>query len=117
TDASASKPSDSFPGLLAMTTGGTPNSTGVWYDNSYDRALSPPGSRCATTGTQVLYDEGVDKNSAALDAGGGIDPALLPLDPARGCTPVFPHSYLRTNTIFEVIKQHGRRTAWSDKHP
>ena len=40
--ASTSKPSDSFPGLLAEITGGSPRSTGVFYDVSYDRALSPP---------------------------------------------------------------------------
>src|SRR5262249_11793317 len=39
--ASASKPSDSFPGILAMATGGSPRSTGVYYDVSYDRRLSP----------------------------------------------------------------------------
>ena len=44
--ASTSIPSDSFPGLLAMLTGGTPKSTGVFYDNSYDRSLYPPGSAC-----------------------------------------------------------------------
>src|SRR5262249_53979261 len=31
--------------------------------------------------------------------------------------PVFPHSYLRVNTIFEVIKRSGGYTAWTDKHP
>jgi hypothetical protein len=45
-NASGSRPSDSFPGLLAMVTGGSPNSTGVFYDRSYDRKLSPPGSQC-----------------------------------------------------------------------
>ena len=40
--ASSSKPSDSFPGLLALVTGGSPRSTGVFYDVSYDRSLSPP---------------------------------------------------------------------------
>src|SRR5215472_16991618 len=34
TDASTSKPSDSFPGLLSMVTGGSPRSTGVFYDDS-----------------------------------------------------------------------------------
>lgn len=45
TGVAATMPSDSFPGLLAMITGGTPRSTGVYYDDSYDRSLSPPGSR------------------------------------------------------------------------
>jgi len=116
THASAAKPSDSYPGLLAIVTGGSPRSTGVFYDDSYDRALSPPGSACATVGTEVVYDESIDLNSNALDGGGGIDPNALPLDPRRGCTPVYPHQFLRVNTIFEVIKAAGLRTAWSDKH-
>src|ERR1700757_3118804 len=116
TNASSSRPSDSFPGLLALVTGGSTISTGVWYDDSYDRTLSPPGSNCATIGTEVLYDESIDKNKDAIDGGGGIDTSKLPLDPNNGCQPVFPHSYLRVNTIFEVIKGAGHRTAWSDKH-
>src|SRR5499427_9539034 len=117
TNASASKPSDSFPGLLSMVTGGSPRSTGVFYDDSYDRTLSAPGSNCSVKGTEVVYDESIDKNLNALDAGGGIDPTALPLDGSKGCTPVYPHSFLRVNTIFEVAQQAGLYTAWSDKHP
>src|SRR5690349_6912997 len=28
-----------------------------------------------------------------------------------------PHQYLRVNTVFEVVRSHGGRTAWTDKHP
>jgi hypothetical protein len=115
-NASASKPSDSFPGLLAQVTGATPRTTGVYYDDSYDRRLSAPGSNCSTVGTEVVYDESIDKNSNVFDGGGGIDPAALPRDPAHGCTPVYPHQFLRANTIFEVAKGAHLRTAWSDKH-
>lgn len=45
-----------------------------------------------------------------------IDPAALPVDPAS-CLPVYPHSYLKVNTVFEVARAAGLRTAWSDKHP
>lgn len=38
-----------------------------------------------------------------LDAGGGIDPKKLPLDPANGCKPVYPHQYSKLNNIFEVL--------------
>ncbi|HEX6556818.1 MAG TPA: alkaline phosphatase family protein [Ktedonobacteraceae bacterium] len=117
TNATTSRPSDSFPGILSMTTGGTPRSTGVFYDASYDRKLSPPGSNCATVGTPVFYDESIDFDSTKIDGGGGINPAALPLDPSKGCTPVYPHSFLRVNTIFEVAREAGLRTAWSDKHP
>jgi len=116
-NASTSRPSDSFPGLLSMVTGGTPRSTGVFYDDSYDRTLSPPGSNCSTVGTEIVYDESIDFDSTKIDGGGGINPANLPLDPSKGCTPVYPHRFLRVNTIFEVIKAAGMRTAWSDKHP
>ena len=112
---STAKPSDSWPGLLAMVTGGSPKSTGILYEVSYDRSLSAPGSNCSTTGTVVDYSEFVDVDQTRIDGGGGINPNNLPRDPAHGCTPVYPHSYLRTNTIFEVIKASGRRTAWSDK--
>src|SRR5215470_15900752 len=115
TNASTSKPSDSFPGLLSMVTGGSPRSTGVFYDDSYDRNLSPPGSNCSTKGTEVLYDETIDFDPTNLDGGGGIDPAKLPLDPGNGCKPVYPHSFLRVNTIFEIARAQGLQTAWADK--
>jgi Type I phosphodiesterase / nucleotide pyrophosphatase len=118
TNATASKPSDSFLGLLAQITGGSPKATGVYYDNSYDRELFAPGSACAgAKGTEVVYDESIDCNSNALDAGGGIDPAALPLQKKNGiCAPVYPHQFLRVNTIFEVAKAAGMLTAWADKH-
>src|SRR5215470_17665362 len=128
-NASTSKPSDSIPGMLALATGGTPKSTGVYYDDSYDRRLAPPVGTAFSSvsgdctsgvfpGTEVVYDETIDKDLTRLDAGGGIDPNALPRDPGNGCAPVYPHQFLRVNTIFEVIKHSGLgRTAWSDKHP
>src|SRR5438105_11516666 len=116
TNARSSLPSNSWPGLLAMVTGGSPLSTGVMFENSYDRSLSPPGSKCATIGTAVVYDSSIDNNPNALDAG-GINPQTLPLNPARGCTPVYPHDYVRVNNIFEVIKQAGGAIACSENHP
>ena len=116
TNAYSSFPSNSWPGLTALITGGTSVSTGVLFENNYDRSLSPPGSDCSTRGTEVVYDGSIDIDNKRLDGGGGIDPAKLPRDPARGCKPVYPHEFLRTNTIFEVIREAGGRTAWSDKH-
>ena len=46
TNAAATRPSDSFPGTLAMVTGGTPRSTGVYYDDGYDRSLVPATGTC-----------------------------------------------------------------------
>ena len=115
TEAHTVSPADSFPGLLALVTGGTPAATGVYYDVTYDRRLSPPGSDCRRFGTAVVYDESVDRPGTA--AGEPVlDAARLPLDP-QGCKPVYPHSYLRVNTVFEAIRQAGGYTAWIDKHP
>ena len=117
-DASTPWPSDSFPGLLAMVTGGTPEVTGVFYDDSYDRRLSPPGSTCTRRGTAVVYNERIDTSLLAAHAGMiRIDPGKLPLDPEHRCSPVYPHQYLRVNTVFNVVTAMGGATAWADKHP
>jgi hypothetical protein len=132
-------PSDSFPGMVALATGGNPSSTGVYYDDTFNHTVlpagtTPAGCATATPGAEVTYFEALDKNPLALDAGQGlpdlpggilamtgdpdqvIDPAQLPVDPVS-CRPIYPHSYLRVNTVFEVARAAGLRTAWSDKHP
>ena len=45
-NAYTSAPSDSFPGTLNQFTGASPRTTGVWYDDAYDRSLYAPGSMC-----------------------------------------------------------------------
>lgn len=45
--ASTSRPSDSFPGLTAIVSGGTPRTEGVYYDVAYDRSLDAPAKRLA----------------------------------------------------------------------
>ena len=116
TDAHQITPTDSFPGMAALATGGSPKTTGLWYDVTYDRALLPAGGASSKPGAVVTYteDTNIDKNS--VNAGGGIDVAKLPVNPSTK-QPVWPHSYLRVNTIFEVVKAAGLRTAWADKHP
>ena len=44
-----------------------------------------------------------------------LDPAALPVNPTT-CLPEYPHDYLRVNTVFNVVRAHHLRTAWSDKH-
>jgi Type I phosphodiesterase / nucleotide pyrophosphatase len=113
--------SDSFPGLLALVTGGSPVSHGVFYDVSYDRTLFDPSNTfCGgAPGNIIVFDESIDKYTSANVSLDVIDPAKLPrgLNQHGQCVPVFPHSALKTNTIFEVIKARGGRTAWADKHP
>jgi Type I phosphodiesterase / nucleotide pyrophosphatase len=130
-------PSDSFPGMTAQVTGGNPRTTGVYYDDSYSHAVLPAGTTSChgqPTGGEVIYDSPDDKNASALDAGQGLsglpgsileltahphsllNPAALPVNPLT-CKPIYPHEYLKVNTVFEVAHNHGLRTAWSDKHP
>jgi hypothetical protein len=137
TQARTPLPSDSFPGMVAQVTGGDPRTTGVYYDDSFNHRLLPPGTtKCVgvAPGTEVNYTESLDKNTDSIDAGQGLpglpggvlamtgkpqtllDPAKLPVDPTT-CKPVYPHQYLKVNTVFEVARKHGLRTAWSDKHP
>jgi hypothetical protein len=130
-------PSDSFPGMVGQITGGNPKTTGVYYDDSWNHSLLPAGTTsCAGVkpGAEVTFFEQADRDPLALDAGQGLpglpdgilqmtgdpasllDPAQLPVDPVT-CKPVYPHQYLKVNTIFEVARAAGLRTAWSDKHP
>src|SRR5579863_8247394 len=139
--ASTSKPSDSFPGLTAIVTGGSPAFTGVYYDVAYSRSYDAPakttgnglpGGPCTPfgppTGTTTEYEEGIDLDKtkvnggapgAALTDGGlaSIDSKRLVRDPNNGCNPVFPWEFVRANSIFSVIHQAGGYAAWSDKHP
>jgi hypothetical protein len=86
------------------------------------------------TGGDVVYDSPDDLDSTRLDAGQGLQglpgnilqmtgkpqtllrPSTFPVDPAT-CKPIYPHSYLKVNTIFEVAQGAGLPTAWSEKHP
>ena len=117
TNAHTPTPSDSFPGLLALVTGGTPKTTGVYYDDSYDRTLYPPGSNCqGNPGTECTNFEILAKDFTQIFS--PIDPGNLPLEKdAKGnCKPVYPHDFIKVNTVFEVIRKAGGYTAWSDKH-
>jgi hypothetical protein len=134
TNASTTKPSDSFPGLLAQMTGGTSKSTGVFYDDSYDLTLfapagTPPAPCASGPGAEVNLAEntefdktsiagGVPFSLTALNAAIAINPNNLPGQKvSSSCTPLWPHNFIRTNTIFGVLHKHGIQTAWSDKHP
>jgi hypothetical protein len=139
--ANTSKPSDSFPGLTAIVTGGSPALTGVYYDVAYARNLDAPAKTTGNgvaagpctpntppTGTRTEYEEGIDIDQTLVNGGapcssltdGGlasIDYQRLIRDPATGCSPVWPWQFVRANSIFSVIHQAGGYAAWSDKHP
>ena len=142
TRTTTSRPSDSFPGLMALVTGGTPRTVGAFYDVAYDRVLAPPAAdtanglihgNCnphAVNGTQTEYEEGDEIDQTKLNGGfpgysltdGGvlsINSQTLVRDPfsvPTACAPVWPWNFIRTNTIYGVIHAAGGYTAWSDKH-
>jgi len=91
TRTTTSRPSDSFPGLMALVTGGSPRTVGAYYDVAYDRVLAPPlvttGNGLPGTsdphnspalapcvpgkiyGTQTEYEEGDEFNQLLLNGG------------------------------------------------
>jgi len=136
----SSTPSDSFPGLAALVTGGSSKTHGLYYDVAYDRSLAPPanttgtglaGGTCtpyaAPPGTTTDFDQGIALDDTKLNGGAAgasltdgsaasIDPTKLVRNPAAGCAPVYPWDFIRTNTIFSVVHSAGQYTAWIDKH-
>ena len=131
--------SDSFPGLLALVTGGSPVTGDLFYDVSYDRSYfangdstcsgtvsdtAPGANQTAGKGSMIAFDESIDLYGTDPVTGlplsrNVINPNSLPyqIDSNKRCVPVYPHNALKTNTIFEVVKRHGGVTAWADKHP
>jgi len=130
-------PSDSFPGMVGQVTGGDPRVTGIYYDDTWNHDVFPAGTTKCTgpvPGGEAAYTEAADIDQHALDAGQGlaglpgsilqmtsnplevINPATLPVNP-KTCKPIYPNQYVKVNTIFNVARAAGLRTAWSDKHP
>src|SRR5438876_6565696 len=113
--------SDSFPGLLALVTGGSPVSHGLFYDVSYDRTIfDPTNTSCSgQAGNPMIFDESTDKYDSGNVSLNVLDAATLPnhIDANGKCVRLFPHSAMKSNTIFEVVRASGGHTAWADKHP
>ena len=130
-------PSDSSPGMIGQLTGGDPGVTGIYYDDTWNHDVFPAGTtNCSgpVPGGEAAYHEAVDVNSNSIDAGQGltmlpgdilqmtgnpldvINPKNLVVDP-KTCQPIYPNQYIKVNTVFNVARDHGLRTAWSDKHP
>ncbi|KAK0513337.1 hypothetical protein JMJ35_004323 [Cladonia borealis] len=102
-NAFTSAPSDSFPGTMNQYTGASPRTT---------------GTRCqGKSGAEVALAANLDYNSTERFSG-GINPDELPQKLVNGqCTLVYPHNRTRINTIFEVVHQADKHTAYADKHP
>ena len=67
---------------MALVTGGTPRTVGVFYDVAFDRVLAPPAhdtgngvfsgtcTQGTPNGTTTEYEEGVDIDQSKLNGGG-----------------------------------------------
>ena len=113
TRTTTSRPSDSFPGLMALVTGGSPRTVGAFYDVAYDRVLAPPlhttgnglpgtaddaallpcipnqiyMNSDGSTGTQTEYEEGNEIDQNQLNGGfagySTIDGGVKSIDPNK----------------------------------
>src|SRR5262249_8975732 len=99
TRTTTSRPSDSFPGLMALVSGGTPRTVGAFYDVAYDRVLAPPkvatgnglpAGNCnegSINGTQTEYEEGNEFDQSKINGGfpgySAIDGGVKSINPDR----------------------------------
>src|SRR5947208_13317514 len=85
--------SDSFPGLLALVTGGSPISHGLFYDVSYDWTIFDPTNTTCTgrAGNLMVFDESVDLYDSLSVSQNVIDPTKLPrhVNDQGECLPLF----------------------------
>ena len=103
----SSRPSDSFPGLMSIVTGGSPKTLGVYYDVAYDRVLAPPtvttnygvaGGTCTpgvANGTRTEYEEGIDFDYTLMN--GGNSTAYTITSDGKSTSPVIDGGYLAIN--------------------
>src|SRR5437773_6124092 len=118
TNATTTKPSDSIPATVGIFTGGSPDIGGMYYDDAYNRAWFAPTNLTCTGAPGVVIDLKQGINAAPIDGSGGVDPAKMPRQLVNGvCAPVLPHDMMRLNTVFEVVRSAGGRTAYSEKRP
>ena len=139
---STSKPSDSFPGLMALDDRRLSAHFGAFYDvglRPFARSARQDHgqrrgrrsrrlyARRSPTGTTTEYDEGNrHRSDAAQRRSSGrrrwrhsfdrSRPDCLAI-PLTAALRFIPWNFVRTNTDFGVIHAAGGYTAWSDKHP
>lgn len=119
-NARASSPSDSFPGTTALFTGAYLRDSGIWWDDEWDTSLYPPSSNCTgPIDTECDWSEGVNLIAKLLLGGGALNLSALPMQKTvwGTCEVVYPHNFIRLNTVFEVGRGNGLVTAYADKHP
>ena len=119
-NARTSSPSDSLPATAGIFTGAFPRDNGIFWETVWDRSLYAGGSNCSgSQGALCDFSEADDLDSSMLDGGGVFNLSVLPMRKTTWgtCEVVYPHNFVRTNTIFEVGRGNGLVTAYADKHP
>jgi Type I phosphodiesterase / nucleotide pyrophosphatase len=119
-NARTSSPSDSLPATASIFTGAYPRDNGIFWETVWDRSLYAGGSNCeGSPGALCDFSEDDDLDNTMLDGGGAFNLSVLPMQKTSwgSCEVVYPHNFLRTNTIFEVGRGNGLVTAYADKHP
>src|SRR5579871_3414751 len=86
TNASTMKPSDSIPSTVGLFTSGSPAIGGMYYDDAFNRAWYPAGSKCiGPKGAVIDLKQGID---LAPDGSTGVDPTKVPMQLVNGvCKP------------------------------
>src|SRR5260370_4237877 len=118
TNAFTTKPSDAIPSTVGIFTGGSPAIGGMYYDDAFNRSWFAPTNLTCTGAPGAVIDLKQGINAAPIDGSGGVDPAKMPRRLVNGvCAPGLPHDMMRLNTVFEVVRSVGGRTAYSEKRP
>lgn len=97
-----------------------PPNSGIFWEDVWDRSLYPEDSNCTgPIGAECNWSEVDDLNSTALDGGGVFNLSVFPMQKMSWgtCETVYPHNFIRVNTVFEVGPGNGLVTAYADKHP
>lgn len=118
-NARTSSPSDSLPATASLFTGAYPRDNGIFWETVWDRSLYAGGSNCkGSPGALCDFSEADDLDSSILNGGGAFNLSVLPMQKTiwGTCDIIYPHDFLRTNTIFEVGRANGLVTAYADKH-
>ena len=118
---STTSPSDSFPATMSYVTGANPATTGVYYDDTYSRAVRPglqcrhiPTRHSGQLGQQHRHQHKSAQRRRQLRRQQHRRQHVAAEQPGAA---VYPSQFLKVNTIFDVAHDAGLYTALIEKHP
>lgn len=89
---------DTAAAMIAIASGGSPISTGIFSSQGFDRAMQRDGDGCRPVASDLDLTAG---HSILFEA-------------ESGCDALQAHRLVRVNTIFDVVHAAVGRTAWAD---